>query len=708
MKRNAAGGRGALFCLFLLTIAFPVRAQSAAEGVCNRGTAFYENENYLVREVRIETPLKWLPSVDDKVAQLTKSLPIKAGSVFHRMDADAGFAQLASEFPELKLSPDQRFSLRLAWPTFQNCDDETKRLDVVYKVYTLGGASVYLSRAFESSKPNARRSVVSTRATERLAQYFAQPFIGYNRSRGLYGGSKLTIRPALRFLDKISFEGSGSHSSSVARAEAAGSWDSDTGNLSHMEWSIDYLHTNVPGDSIALKREKFSAQFLAATQELSSKELILRFGGAVEGGNRRTDLAPSALGPEDLASSSYSSAKVFVGTTMRAGRHSFKGSYGLQLGAARGGQSLDYVKQLFDAAASFRFLVRNHRVITLDAQFTAGALDAKGLVPVAERFFGGNTDESFINGDNWTIRSGPFIRSFPQNRFSQTGSGQALGGDRFISSNLTLAATVWGRPLVPATLLQDPDFPGVLETGLSGAESMLANQLVTEADEFRQITAEINPFQGMLQGIEQELNSIESRSSDRGVKDQVGESRIELETTKELVEEILKEVAEENAQTASIRELTVGFPSALLPSQIGSLNDELTTLRDMPAVPSNTLSEKIASLEGRRKLIADSFLALVSIKSAEAKQEMIFARRVVDQMLHEVNLIAVSPLVLFDAARLWRRGTAGEMRYAVGGGLRFGIVSLDVTAGYAWNPNPRPGEGRGAFLFTMELSNLFR
>ena len=33
---------------------------------------------------------------------------------------------------------------------------------------------------------------------------------------------------------------------------------------------------------------------------------------------------------------------------------------------------------------------------------------------------------------------------------------------------------------------------------------------------------------------------------------------------------------------------------------------------------------------------------------------------------------------------------------------------VDLTAGYAWNPNRKPWEPRGAMLFTMEVSNLFR
>jgi hypothetical protein len=28
--------------------------------------------------------------------------------------------------------------------------------------------------------------------------------------------------------------------------------------------------------------------------------------------------------------------------------------------------------------------------------------------------------------------------------------------------------------------------------------------------------------------------------------------------------------------------------------------------------------------------------------------------------------------------------------------------------GYSWNPTRQPGEGRGAFVFSMDISDLFR
>jgi hypothetical protein len=50
----------------------------------------------------------------------------------------------------------------------------------------------------------------------------------------------------------------------------------------------------------------------------------------------------------------------------------------------------------------------------------------------------------------------------------------------------------------------------------------------------------------------------------------------------------------------------------------------------------------------------------------------------------------------------------GGVRYAMGGGLRMTLINFDVTAGYSWNLHRRAGEGKGAFVLTMDISNLFR
>jgi hypothetical protein len=69
----------------------------------------------------------------------------------------------------------------------------------------------------------------------------------------------------------------------------------------------------------------------------------------------------------------------------------------------------------------------------------------------------------------------------------------------------------------------------------------------------------------------------------------------------------------------------------------------------------------------------------------------------------------VSPVLIFDAARIKQRGVANaDFRYGVGGGLKFTFIGLEVTGGYVWNPNPHFQEGRGAFLFKFDVADIFK
>ena len=413
---------------------------------CGESPEFYEAQNYSVREVKIETPLDWLlGSVDRKLTEMLSSpaMPIKKGDAYRKANVDAGFIRLKDSFPELTVNPEEHVAVRIAKPGLGNCNAQTKMLDVVYHVYTFS-FSYYLSRVFEKGRTDAvKRSVIDTAATELLANYFPQPFVGYNRSRSVFGGSNLTIKQPVGPLDKIALMASGSSESAEAQATGAGTLDYNEGTIRHVAYQFRYGYSDIPGGGIKFKEGSGLGQLSVGTRAFGSHELILRFGGLVEGGNKQTNLDQRLLPAAALADSGYGSIKAFVGGTMRLGTNAIKSSYGLQLGSANKGSSLDYVKQIVDTAADFHYLVTDHRPITLALQFTAGAIHRRGRLPVAERFFGGNAAQNFIAGDDWMIRSSPFIRSFPQNSFPQTKVGGIPGGDRFFSTNVTLAVTVW-------------------------------------------------------------------------------------------------------------------------------------------------------------------------------------------------------------------------------------------------------------------------
>jgi len=695
-------------------------AAPLAGNQCTESPKTYEEANYRVGDVRIDTPLDWLfRSVDRKLNAILSdpSMPIKKGALFRKIDEDEGFIKVKQSFPELAVGPMDRIAVRLAKPTLQNCDTQAKTLDVVYRVYTLS-FSYYLSRAFETGKKDeVKRSVLETGATRLLANYFPQPLFGYNRSRNLFGGSRLTIQQPADLLDKIVLDVSGSSRSSAAKAEAIGERDFQNGFIRHLDYQLLYSHSDMPSTSTALKEGLGLTQIIAATRILGSRELILRFGASFDAGHKQTDLTQAQVLPGDVPQSPYGSLKTFAGGTMRLGRHALKASYGLQLGSARKEAQLDYIKQVFDAGANLRFLVRDHRPITLDLQFTGGAIRNRGRVPTAEHFFGGNSERNFIVSDTWTIRSDPFIRSFPQNRLAQTTAAGIVGGDSFFSANITAAATVWGKPLVPTEILKDPDFNQMVEFEFGTAETALKLDYLSNTPEFNKVGEMVMPISTKLAEIAALLTALANQQLGSDIDGQIQLCRADIDDVSETVTKLKQDLEEGSPRSADIRNLVVGFPDKKPPisSEVSELTDDLTDLKDMDGVPDPAAIQKlIAELDGERAAMAQAFLDVNQSQVAEratrqAHQDMKYPRRVFSEVSREANLIAVSPVLIFDAARLRQNAFAsGSVRYGVGGGVRVSVVSLEVTAGYALNPNRKPWESRGAVLFTMEVSNLFR
>jgi hypothetical protein len=81
---------------------------------------------------------------------------------------------------------------------------------------------------------------------------------------------------------------------------------------------------------------------------------------------------------------------------------------------------------------------------------------------------------------------------------------------------------------------------------------------------------------------------------------------------------------------------------------------------------------------------------------------------VLDTFLKELNGVALSPVALFDAARIHPDPTGIHFTY--GGGVRVTFFNISLTGAYAVNPHPvrSLGQGRGAVVFSFEVSDIFR
>jgi hypothetical protein len=712
-------------------------------GKCLRPVKEYDG--YKVADVRIDSPLGWLfPSVTHRLNELLADpeMPLKKDQRFSRDDFYAGFTFLNSNFPALQVNPFNRVAVRLAGPSLADCDEGKRTLIAVYRVYHLGIPDLLTSSFERRAEELAARSVVETPATKRLANYFPQPFMGYNRSRDLFGGAKLTINQPGDIFDKITLNASGSASSLVARAEMHGSRNFMKGALRHAEWRVGHRYSDTPSDAMRLKESATVGQIAVATRPIGAAELIVRFGGAVEGGHQQTDVDQRRLSPTDLARTGYASGKSFVGASLRAGWRLFeqplelrlKGSYGLQIGNTGEGRRVDYVKQLFDTAAQLRYRLRDHRPLSLETQFTVSSINTLGRLPATERFFGGNVEQNFIAGESWMIRSQPFIRSIPQSRLAQVDQNGVAGGDRFFAVNLTLAATVWGRPLTPLEILNDEEFKEKVEFQLGTAQSGIEKSYLSKSPELREIAKHVVPMEEQLKDAQRDLDDLQKAGEQLGDQEpgpailrQISLCRTDLRSVNTSVTAISQKLEKNSLSTADARTLLVGIPDITppRPSRIENLNKSLRELASLANLPvSGVIADKIKSLqtlgarlEAARETLARDFTnqlekpdsKVVIAAKQQAEKDMRYPRRVLNELLYEANLISVSPVLVFDAARIRQRGsTAGDVRYALGGGLRLSIVSFDLTVGYAWNLRPKPREGRGALIFTMAVSNLFR
>ncbi len=850
--------------LALLVACLPVLAQQT--GVCKNDGGFYTQQGYTVKKIIIETPLSghlplgFLFGLESRLqtylAATKLELPLKEGQPFSNND----YAQTAFRLAQLfgSLRPGERF--RVAYPVaeLRGCDDNARTLDVSYRVYTSDYLS-FLSRAFEAQPEKISRALLPQALTT-TSKFLPAPFVGYNRSRGIFGGARLSINTPLGPLKRADVEVSGSSSSATVQLGLIGDHKFKAGVMDHVEGRLGYRYFDLPADTIRHKGGALLAQAFASTKPLSWHNLVLRFGSSLEGGHLQTDLSEPAAIATNLLRTSYGALKMYVGGTTKFGRQSLKASYGLQLGQAGKEVKVDYVKQVFDAAYSVRFLPRDHLPLQLDTQFSAGVINSSsGRIPLAERFYGGNTRRNFLQGDDWQINSDVFLRSFPQNRLNRIGLLGPLGGKNFFSLNLTASQTIWNRTLVPKELLHDPALYTDLKIQLRGAletqRGALELSLLSETDGFRDLALEVEKLGEKLGAIKAALNTPKMLALTGDVSDLRSEAdsltddalapiaefrkskNKDLDPIITLVRDFDSETpAAAGACVVAVEELLLQLTTPELEAQKNHLRQLATDLRtskmrageqyqairnllvikpeDLKDAqqPVAEVTQRLNNIEGelnrlaleinpetsddRRKelrlriklaqgfvtealndaklstnsdttnavkglsLLAEGFEVAVarltgviksindlkpllagldqsqktlteeSNKLAKLQQEIKraymkiprtrpqlqsaeavdYTGHVFDVIFREMNLVAISPVVMLDVARLGPQTSPiyRGLRYGIGGGVKFSLVTFNITAAYSWNANRRPGEGRGAFVFSMDISDLFR
>ena len=674
-------------------------APIVAAGNCPAGTNF-ESAGYVIRAARIDSPFKYLSWLRAAIHDAESNVSKLAGQPYR----NAEVRQKADELEKLNFLPDaieQRVRVSLVITSIENCANG--QLDLIYSVFTTQIAPV-LSGTFESQKAAkfAPESAAGTDATKNRWRF--SPSVGYDYSERFSGGARMEYRAASAPstylpLDSMIVDGRGSASMHEVSAALAGAQDSAADGLAHTEWQLNYLNASEPTDRSRLKQNRLAAQLAAITQPLGSWQLPLRFGGQLEGGTLGSDFRAADLSHNTVDGSGYGAMRLYLGTTTRSERNVFSASYGLEIGSTRPGSEVGWVKHIGDIAHDLSLPVGDHRALDIESRLTAGIIQVPGSIPVSALFFGGNREEPFIPGDNWSIRSNPVIRSIPANRFSRTDNGP--GGTRFISYNMTAAIPIWRKPLIPPELSHDKEFTDELHGQLETATSLVQPDYAAKDPHFKLVAARIGDVQSALADLQAAANKAETARS--GDFAQLFKSCTSAINT-----------AKRRAQAAAESKEAAQFGDVSTLLTVNETEDRLNKVRSACVTALNgelkdgTISAAGEALEQIHSDMEREF-ALIdqAAASRQAEAEMSYVKRTLDSILYELNFLSIGPVLMFDVAHIGPADAKLGTRYGVGGGFRFTLVShVDFTIGYVANPKRIAGERPGAFFFSMRFKDL--
>jgi hypothetical protein len=684
-----------------------VPEKAVASGSCEN--IDLEQANFKVRSIRIDDPFYFLPWVKarqqraaDQITALIKDKPFKYS------DASGKALDIIETENFLPDTTEQRVKLRLEIVSVENCTNQA--VDVVYRIYSTQIMPVLSARPEERVKeretpqsPAGQTTVVAREASP----FHFTPTGGYDNTNLFFGGGRFEITPrdflGLPFKSAII---KGEASSRMHNVEGAleGAYDSElesTGLLAHAEWLINFSHYSLPTGAGDIKGGHLAAHFDAVTKPLAGGNVTLRFGGALEGGNRQTDDNGLILAPDTVLDAGFGTLKLYGGMDSRFAHNILSVSYGLELGSIGPAARIDWRKHILDARHQFWYSIGNHHLLDLESRFTLGRLQVAGTVPLPERFFGGNNEEFLIATEAWQIRANPVIRAIPGSKFFQTGDG--AGSKEFFSYNLTAAYGVWRKTLVPEELTIDPEFKSELDGAITTVTSTLQNYYASKDTHYQNVVSQLPVAQTALQDLKNAVAAAQasrptefpdlfktcSRAVSGGLRRITSAISPEGSDQYGLIASVLSDDPDEIQLTKVKQACGTELNASLQDATIGTATDRVETIRQSMVAEFNQIDQ---AKSGKK-----------------ASDDMAFTRRTLNTLFNDVNIYSISPVFVMDIARIGpRSGSIGGTRYGPGGGIRLELASVaHFTLGYAWNVKQGPGEGRGNVFFAIGIRDLF-
>ena len=666
---------------------------------CPAGTNF-ETAGYTVRSARAFSPFSFLPWVSTGLGTVDASLAAMSGRPYRRSEVDAAKDAL----DRVNFAGDdgeQRIKISLIVVSVTHCTED-KQLDLEFLALTSRIAPV-LSGTIESHRAEKSAPERVAGADAAPGRLRVAPSAGFDRSEHLFGGARVEVlRPkadaASGLVNALVAEGRASSTMHDFSLSAGGSSDMTGAWLAHADWQLDYLNASAPTDGSRLRQGRLAARLSAITKRLGAWELPVRFGAMVEGGRRASDFQGTALPPDSVAGAGYGSIKLYVGTTTTLKQNVLSASYGVEVGSVGPAARVDWVKHVVDLGHELSLHVGDHRQLTIESRLTAGLLQVPGTAPVGTRFFGGNREEAFVPGDTWQIRANPVIRSIGANLFERSVEGP--GGRRFIAYNMTAAVPIWRKPLVPTELSSDPDFHPLVDAQINSATSFFGAGYLAADPHFKTLLGKLGEVKSSLAGLGAAVGQAQAAHPGQ-FADLFKKCVQTIATAKRKADD-----ASEATDAAQVDEV-----GTLLPVDKDRLGQAATACGEAlnAELADNDVTTAVSRVQAVRTFMDNEFMLIDqagAIRKAEA--DMGYSRRTINTFIDDINLVSVSPVLMFDVAHLGPASGRLGTRYGIGGGLRVTIVnSVDFTFGYLANPRRLPQESPGAYFLSVQFKDVF-
>jgi len=580
-------------------------------------------------------------------------------------------------------------------------------VDLVYHVYSSqvapGASATPETQVTAQRTPQNAAGVAGGSSTDTVAiPATLVPNFGFDSTDKFYAGGDLTLSlfAASKIPVQFTAEGQGSQAMRTFHA-ALNTTQNSLGPIMLSVFQLNYNQSAMPTGAGTIQQAQASFQYSGTSRPFLKGNMSARFGGLASKGDAQALLRlPVQTGAS--TASAVNALKLYGGLYSRFPHNVIAASLGLELGTAKISDGFQWERYIGDVHHDFWHTLGDHHTFDLDARMTVGRIDGGSAIPIAERFFGGNYEQSFMPNEAWQIRANPVIRAIPGSRFFQTAQG--AGADRFFAYNLTAALSTWQKPLVPAEVRNNHELTDLLNGQITTATSIEQNFYAMEDPNYGKIVTELPAILSTLQT----LGPLVAAAQTAHMGQAAAQFKACASAVRTATSRTKSAAASNGAQQYDrmVNLLTISAPQGedRLTKVIASCDQDLNSALGPPRALDLT------AVIAEQTVIEADFKA-ISNKAAKAKADadMLIVHRTLDTLFKEINLASLSPVFVFDIAKI---GPTGQLingiRYGPGGGLRLELAnSVNFTFGYARNVNPGPGEGHGAVFLSMGVRDLF-